>query len=142
MNVRSLRPEDAEEYVEIRREALLQEPQSFASSPEDDKSSSVEFVRSALADSGQTILGAFSPDLIGVVGIYRDRHVKASHKAHIWGMYVSPAGRGSGVGRRLMESAIRWARDQGEVTHIHLVVSSRTPIAKKLYLSLGFHVWR
>jgi GNAT superfamily N-acetyltransferase len=56
-------------------------------------------------------------------------------------MYVSPDGRGQGTGKRLMEAALRWAEQQEGIRQVHLVVSSATPVARKLYQSLGFTVW-
>ena len=76
-----------------------------------------------------------------MVGVYRDRLIKARHKTHIWGMYVSPAGRGQGIGKRLMEEALKWAEQQPGVLQVHLVVSGRTPVARTMYQSLGFTLW-
>lgn len=125
----------------MRRIGLEQEPHSFGASLDDDRTLDSRFVEAALADPDQVILGAFAPALVGTVGIYRDRLIKARHKAHIWGMYVSPEGRGQGTGKRLMEGAIKWAELQAGVRQVHLVVSGRTPIARQLYQSLGFTLW-
>lgn len=141
MIVRRLLPEDTPLYVPLRRQALEQEPHSFAASPANDRASSEEFVRGALSDPDQATFGAFAPQLAGMVGIYRDPLIKARHKTHIWGMYVTPEDRGQGTGRMLIEAALEWARDQAGVTQVHLVVSTRTPIARKLYQSLGFSTW-
>ena len=80
MMIRELRDPDAEAYAELRREALLESPLSFASSPADDLVSSPEAVREQLGRTPESvILGAFRPTLVGVVGLYRDRHIKSSH---------------------------------------------------------------
>jgi ribosomal protein S18 acetylase RimI-like enzyme len=139
--IRRLGPADAERYVPLRRQALEQEPFSFASSPEDDRAASVDLVRDTLAKPDQAILGAFDTALVGVVGIFRDHHRKAAHKAHIWGVYVAPSHRGLGLGRSLVEEAVRFAGTLGGVTHVHLTVSERTPAAMDLYHSLGFTTW-
>jgi ribosomal protein S18 acetylase RimI-like enzyme len=141
MIVRQLLPDDASLFLPLRRRALEHEPHSFGASTEDDRAGSAEILELALTDPDQAIFGAFAPGLIGVVGIYRDRLIKARHKAHIWGMYVSPEGRGKGTGRLLMEAALGWARAQPGVSQVHLVVSTRTPVARKLYQSLGFSTW-
>jgi ribosomal protein S18 acetylase RimI-like enzyme len=141
VTIRPLTPADAELFLTIRREALEREPLSFAASPGDDRASSFEFVRAALEDPNQAVFGAFAGGLVGVVGIYRDRTVKAGHKAHIWGMYVSAGGRGAGTGRKLMEAALEFARELPGVRQVHLVVSERTPVARGLYHSLGFRTW-
>lgn len=139
--IRRLEPADAGLYVPLRRQALEQEPFSFASSPEDDRAGSVDFVSESLAKPDQAILGAFDTTLVGVVGIFRDHHHKAAHKAHIWGVYVAPSHRGLGLGRTLVEEAVRFAGTLGGVTQVHLTVSERTPAAIDLYRSLGFTTW-
>jgi ribosomal protein S18 acetylase RimI-like enzyme len=141
LTIRTLVPGDAETFRALRRAALEREPSSFAASLEDDQALDPGFLEAALRDPDQAILGAFAPGLVGIVGIYRDRLIKARHKAHIWGVYVSPEGRGQGTGRRLMEAAINWAEQQTGIRQVHLVVSGRTPVARKMYQSLGFSVW-
>ena len=126
----------------MRRVGLEQEPHSFGASPEDDRTTQdPKFVEGALRDPDQALLGAFAPGLVGMVGIYRDRMIKAKHKAHIWGMYVSPDGRGKGTGKQLMEAALQWAEGQEGIIQVHLIVSSQTPVAQSLYRSLGFSLW-
>src|SRR5262245_57337342 len=88
------------------------------------------------------ILGAFDGQrLVGVVGIYRDRHVKASHKAHLWGMYVTPARRRAGIASALLRAAIRHAETLAGVSWFHLGVSSAATGARALYESAGFRTW-
>ena len=142
ITVRPIASEDIPTLIALRRTGLAQEPHSFGASPEDDRTiQDPRFVEGALLDPDQAILGAFAPGLVGMVGIYRDRLLKAKHKAHIWGVYVSPEGRGKGTGKRLMEAALQWAERQEGVIQVHLIVSARTPVARRLYESLGFRVW-
>ena len=142
MIIRALTPADAEPYLPVRREALEMEPFAFGSSPEDDRASSIEFLRTAFARTDQATFGAFAPGLVGTVGISRDGTRKGAHKALIWGMYVRADQRGRGVGRRLMEEALGFARRNFlGVTHVQLCVSDRGLAAAALYQSLGFRVW-
>jgi GNAT superfamily N-acetyltransferase len=141
ITIRPLEVGDVPAFIRMRRVALEQEPHSFGASIDDDRAMDLRFVEGSLADPDQVILGAFDPDLVGMVGIYRDRLIKARHKAHIWGMYVSPAGRGRGTGRQLIQEALQWARRQPGIRQVHLVVSNRTPVAGRLYQSLGFVRW-
>jgi ribosomal protein S18 acetylase RimI-like enzyme len=136
-----LSTDDASAYRQIRSEALEDAPVAFGSSPSDDRARSPEFLREALASTDQAIFGAFMPALVGVAGLYRDRSVKGAHKAHLWGLYVKPAFRSSGVGRALVRAAIDLARSFDGVTQVHLAVSERAPNASALYQSLGFVVW-
>ena len=140
--IRLLREEDAQAYVKLRREALLDAPLVFASSPADDLSSDPEAVRAELRRAPEfVIIGAFEDHLIGAVGVYRDRHLKSSHKTHLWGMYVVPSHRRQGVATDLLDAAIRHARALPGVCWIHLSVTSAAPAAQRLYERAGFRVW-
>jgi ribosomal protein S18 acetylase RimI-like enzyme len=102
---------------------------------------SLEFLRGALARPDQAIFGGFAETLVGSAGVYRDEQRKASHKAHVWGVYVSPAHRGTGLGRALMAAVVQFARGLPEVSQLHLGVADRGPAALALYESLGFVTW-
>jgi ribosomal protein S18 acetylase RimI-like enzyme len=140
--VRTLQDTDCEAFVALRRKALLDSPLAFASSPSDDKAASIETVRERLRRSPDwVILGAFRPILIGVVGLYRDTHVKTCHKMHLWGMYVAPDHRCQGVASQLLQAAVDHARRLSDVSWIHLSVSSAATEAQHLYERAGFQVW-
>jgi ribosomal protein S18 acetylase RimI-like enzyme len=139
--IRALRPADAEAYVRLRGEGLLEEPLAFGASPEDDVASSVDFVRNAFADPSQATFGAFATDLAGIVGINRERHRKRAHRAVLWGLYVTPAQRGRGLGRALMEAALGFARSLDGVDYVELGVGDWNRSAMKLYRKLGFVAW-
>ena len=58
--IRKLRDDDAEAYIELRREALLEAPLAFASSPADDFAFSPDAVREQLRHAPESvIIGAF-----------------------------------------------------------------------------------
>ena len=140
--IRVLREEDVQAYAKLRREALLDSPLAFASSPADDLSSDPEAVREQIRRAPEfVIIGAFANDLIGAVGVYRDRHLKASHKAHLWGMYVAPSHRRRGVATELLDAAVRHARALPGVSWVHLSVTSAAAGAQRLYERAGFSVW-
>jgi RimJ/RimL family protein N-acetyltransferase len=140
--IRLLREEDASAYVALRREALLAAPLAFASSPEDDFASDPEAVREHFQRTDrEVIFGAFRSQLVGTLGLYRDRHRKASHKAHIWGMYVREAHRRQGLGSKLLRAVLAHAEAMPGVSWVHLSVSSVAPEARRLYESAGFRPW-
>ena len=139
--VRRLGPDDAMAFMALRRAALLEAPFAFASSPEDDVARSREFVQEALAALDQATFGAFAEGLIGIVGIGRQRHLKAAHKCEIWGLYVKPGARSGGVGRALVLEALAFARSLAGVTHVYVGATERAPEAASLYQSVGFITW-
>ncbi len=139
--VRRLLASDAEAYFRLRREALETEPFAFSSSPAEDRALDPEFVRTSLGDPNQALFGAFSPELVGVTGVYRERGAKSAHKARLWGLYVRASHRRRGLGEQLVQAAIAFARSLEGVTHLHLSVTDRGKEAAALYEKLGFVTW-
>jgi RimJ/RimL family protein N-acetyltransferase len=132
----------AQEYMDLRREALLDSPLAFASSPEDDFFTDIDELKDYLRQKPEAvILGAFTDRLAGSVGLYRDRHIKAGHKAHLWGTYVRPAERGKGLGKQLVQAVIAHARTLPGIDAVHLSVSGEAAAARYLYESMGFSIW-
>ena len=56
-------------------------------------------------------------------------------------MYVSPSKRGLGIGKALMEEAIKKAKSIEGLEQVYLAVVSTNESAKKLYSLLGFEVF-
>jgi len=146
--IRKLREKDAEAYFKLRREALLDSPLAFASSPEDDRAATVEVAREQLRLDvpDQVIFGAFDDRhdedrIVGMAGLFRDRHLKAAHKVHVWGMYVVPSHRRRGIAAELLQAALRHARSLPGVAWVHLTASSSASGARRLYQRAGFELW-
>lgn len=80
---------------------------------------------------------AFRGDrLVGHVTLERDRHPVTRHVASL-AIAVAADERGHGIGRRLMETAIDWAKEAG-VEKIVLSVYPHNEAAIALYRSFGF----
>ncbi len=140
-SIRRLGVEEARPLIALRREALLAAPLAFASSPDDDVASRLELVCARLgADDGSATFGAFAPELVGMVGVVPESHVKTAHKLNVFGLYVREDARGAGLGRRLMEAVIAWGRECGAAA-LHLAVAESAGEARGLYESLGFSCW-
>jgi ribosomal protein S18 acetylase RimI-like enzyme len=135
IEVRRLMPADAARYREIRLAGLKNSPEAFGSTFETESlkplSSFAERLRSSAA------FGAFcGAKLLGIAGFAFHEGVKEAHKGRLWGMYVRPNARKSGVGRRLVEAVIDFARQHAEILQLS-VVSDNEP-ARRLYARLGF----
>lgn len=140
--IRALTDADLDAYVVHRAEALIDTPMAFAASPDDDFAANVDTLREQLKKAPDWILiGAFEEKLIGSCGLIRDRHVKAAHKMHLWGMYVTPPHRGRGLGEQLLSAAIEHARSVSGVDWIFLGVTSAASTARRLYERAGFEIW-
>jgi RimJ/RimL family protein N-acetyltransferase len=141
--IRPLTESDIDAYIALRREALLDTPLAFAASPDDDFASSRDNLRDGIRRAPDwMIFGAFDGDrLVGTAGLFRDRHLKAAHKMHLWGMYVTPSARGRGIGAQLLASAIAHAREVDGVDWIFLSVTSDAKAARTIYERAGFEMW-
>jgi GNAT superfamily N-acetyltransferase len=142
LSIRQLGVGDASLLVALRREALEAEPLAFAASTDDDIASMIESVRGFLGTPDtQAVYGAFKQsDLVGMVGLVKSAQLKQRHKAMIWGMYVQPKSRGTGIGRALLNAAIGHAR-AWPVEQLHLCVTETAQTARHLYESAGFRMW-
>lgn len=87
--------------------------------------------------------GALTVDgeLIGVAGVRREALVQIGHKATLWGVFVAPAHRGSGLARRLVDAALTHASRDWGVAQVNLCVNTGNEPAKALYASLGFETF-
>lgn len=140
--IRLLTPEDAPVYSRLRREMLRDSPLAFAASESSDVGVDPEKMAKRLAEPGNIIVGAFDGGaLVGVAGMFRQHHPKMAHRAHVWGVYVTPAARRRGVGEAIMNAVIETARAWPGVDSIGLSVSAGTHHARKLYERLGFVSW-
>jgi len=141
--IRRLQESDLEDLLALRREALAHDPTAFSASPESDVGLDPGFMQASLADSSsQTVLGAFrDATLVGMTGVHRLENEKERHKAVLWGMYVRPSSRRTGLGRALLSEAIRFASALSGVTHLHLSVSENASVAERMYAAEGFTTW-
>ncbi|KSV65847.1 GNAT family N-acetyltransferase [Ensifer adhaerens] len=135
-SIRRLTSSDAEAYRAVRLDGLLKHPEAFGSSYEDEASRPIEVTAERL-DSG-FVLGAFDSDekLMGVAGLAIQTATKAKHKGTLWGMYVLPEARGTGLSRLLVDGIIAEAR--GKVERLLLTVVSSNAAALSLYRKAGF----
>lgn len=142
--VRVLGESDAGPLRTLRLEALRDSPDSFLSSYDDEARDPVEATAERLREiadaKDSAVLGAFENGvLVGMLGIIRNRQLKASHRAHLWGMYVAPTSRKHGLGAALIAAAVARLRAAG-VEQAHLTVATSAQSARRLYLITGFSV--
>jgi len=91
-----------------------------------------------LLDSDETVilLGGSGPDGLAVLR-FRPAFWSAGLECNLAELYVVPARRGQGLGRRLMERALDQARQLG-ADYMDLGTSEDDVAARALYESLGF----
>ncbi|KWV56612.1 hypothetical protein AS156_04250 [Bradyrhizobium macuxiense] len=136
IEIRRLTAVDAALYRDIRLEALQSSPEAFASALETESAYPVGWFAARL-EGGAVMLGAFrGGELAGTLGFVRGDGPKRQHKGALVGMYVRPAARHAGVGRRLVDAALDLAVQSVELVQL-AVVKGNEP-AHRLYQSVGF----
>lgn len=135
IQIRRLLAADAALYRDIRLEGLLRSPEAFSNTFEWENAQSLEWFAERLGNSD--MFGAFhGAEIVGTAGILFAKGTKEAHKGTLVGMYVRPSSRKAGVGRKLIETIIEFARPRIEI--IELAVVSENHEARRLYLSLAF----
>jgi ribosomal protein S18 acetylase RimI-like enzyme len=128
-------PADAALYRDIRLEALRANPEAFGSTFETENAQTLDWFIDRLGTS--TVLGVFRDmKLVAIAGFGIQQGQKFAHKGSLWGMYVRPDSRRTGIGRQLVEAVIDLARQRVEL--IQLTVVRDNEQARRLYASLGF----
>ena len=135
IQIRRLAPADASLFRDIRLEGLRRSPEAFGSTFEAENARPLTFFSERLG--GSAAFGAFcGSELVGIAGLVIHEGQKEAHKSLLVGMYVRPGARKSGVGRRLVETIVEFARHRVEL--VQLSVVSENEQARRLYERLGF----
>ncbi|MFD1560644.1 GNAT family N-acetyltransferase [Paraburkholderia silviterrae] len=140
--IRALTEDDVDAFHALRLQATVDTPYGIVPTREEEaRWTREENIARVRETDQQAVFGAFDgAALVGIVGWRRETRQKLAHKSMIWGVFVEPAYRRSGVARRLMECAVEHARASG-VEQVHLSVGARNPRAQTLYRSLGFTIY-
>ena len=90
MIIRKLIKDDAEDYRQIRLEALYRNPDSFGTTYDEEAIKTIEQFRDRIpVDNKNFILGCFEDkELMGIVAFHQESRIKLRHKAYVSSMYV------------------------------------------------------
>jgi RimJ/RimL family protein N-acetyltransferase len=133
--IRQVVPGDAALYRRIRLAGLKESPEAFGSTFEAEFAKPLAWFFDRLSSS--EIFGAFrGAEILGVAGLAIQRGEKEAHKGLLWGMYVRPDARGTGLARQLVEAVIARATGRVELVQLSVVVDNEP--ARRLYARLGF----
>ena len=134
--LRHLGVADAASYRELRLEGLKSNPEAFGGSFDENASKTLEWFEDQLKNN--MVFGGYTKGgaLVGVAGFAVRTAANLRHKGILWGMFVTPRTRGTGLAKLLTERVIEHAQSVVEEL-ILTVVASNIP-AVKLYKGLGF----
>lgn len=143
--IRQATPADAAQVRALRLEALARHPEAFGADHASIAAESVEMWSDRIgktASGGQGLIGVAVVDdqLIGMMGLIRERWPKTRHSGTIWGVYVKAEWRGLHVAEALLNECALWARAQGVVLLKLGVVTTNTS-AIRCYTRCGFAVY-
>ncbi len=143
IEIRCLNESDAHSFQGLRLEALREFPEAFGMTYAEERDRPWldyfrRFQTEWIADDN-VILGAFrNGQLVGSLGLRRWEREKQRHKGYIWIFFVEPEVRGSGIGRRLLNDGLQYARQLPELMQVQLSVTAGSRSARSLYVSFGF----
>jgi ribosomal protein S18 acetylase RimI-like enzyme len=138
-DIRPVTRAEAPAWRALRLEAMKNHPTAFMSSYEETvKRDLADFVARIPEPGGADVLmGVYEADVLrGCAGFMREPGRKERHKGAMWGVYLQPSLRGSGVAEALIGRLLDHARE-----HVSLVRCSVTidnAAASALYARLGF----
>ena len=145
VSIITLPPARWREAKQLRLEALLAEPAAFASSYEEELAfpDEVWIARSKSAyerDGNMAFYAEADGKLVGMAGAHWSAKAKLRHVAGVYGVYVAPDQRGSGVAPRLMRRLFAELRSMGPIEKASLMVNTEARAAIRLYEKLGFGI--
>ncbi|MCM3737251.1 GNAT family N-acetyltransferase [Bacillus cytotoxicus] len=139
--IKMLTAVDAENYWDLRLEALQKNPEAYVTTYEEaiKREEPIQEVIKNLQGEHSFTFGAFDENnkLVGIITLLTDSRAAIRHKGHIVGMYVSAQSRGRGYARNLINEVAKKAIEFN-IEQISLSVVSDNMAAKKLYQSIGF----
>jgi ribosomal protein S18 acetylase RimI-like enzyme len=132
---------DAPRYRALMLHAYASAADAFTSTPAERAAQPLAWWAARVDDPQglSRVFGAFDGDeLVGAVGLEFSAKPKTRHKAHLLGMFVSEAARGSGAGRALLQAALTAAAARDGVRLVNLTVTEGNAPAIGLYRAFGF----
>jgi len=135
MKIRLLEPKDWPIFKALRLEALLQHPEAFGSSFEEESKLTDEAFQQGFSTCN--IFGAFvDNELVGCVGFFIYSSKKMSHRGCLFSMYTKDTHRNRGAADALIKAIIDHAKQH--VIQLHLTVVTTNHAAIRLYQKNGF----
>jgi len=129
MRIDTFRPEHAAAFDALNRAWLV----GYGLIEPHDVEQLTDPRKEILDPGGQIFVALDGGDVVGVCAAIPH----GSDAIELAKLAVTPAAQGRGVGRRLVEACVAFARDRG-ARRVELVSSSRLQAALKLYESMGF----
>ena len=142
MIIRKLTGADYDSFLAMRINMLESSSENYSAGVNDWKSASQEQIMAYLLEgekeAGNFVLGAFQPDLIGMVGFRRETRESVRHKGSIWGLFQKPKGETSAIEEALLKELVKIVKGYEGFEYIRTVQNASNHNKMNLFLSLGF----
>lgn len=112
ISVRVLDKDEWATYRDVRLRALRESPEAFVASADEEEAFEDQVWKDRMERS-RRILAIDGEDVIGVVSVGTGHRTGIPGAGELFGLWVEPPRRGSGVARRLMEKAAKVGREVG-----------------------------
>jgi ribosomal protein S18 acetylase RimI-like enzyme len=125
------------EYRDLRLESLLTDSPAFGRSYDEELNLDVEIWKKRL---NNTLFALIDEIPIGMISIVYQTNQKVNHIANIYSVYVKPEFRHQGIGKMLIDTAIKQIEANPNILKIRLNVNPMQNSAVNLYMKAGFQV--
>ena len=112
IRVRVLDQDEWATYRDVRLRALRESPEAFVASAEEEEALEDQYWKDRMVRS-RRILAQDGDEVVGVVSVGTGHRTNIPGAGELFGLWVEPPRRGSGVARRLMEKAATVGRQVG-----------------------------
>jgi GNAT superfamily N-acetyltransferase len=139
ITVRALGEDEWEQYRSVRLNALEESPEAFVATVDEERTYEEDFWRTRMRRS-QRLLAEQEGAPVGVASVGQARHEgeKDNEKvAELFGLWVAPAARGTGVATQLVRAGADAARRQGR-SHLAYWVGADNGRAVAFASGFGF----
>jgi len=133
---------DAEQYRQLRLDALQDSPTSFTADYSVNSERPMSFWEDRLMpnENGSIYFAEHANVLIGMMAIQRGESSKTKHSANILSVFVRPEWRGLHLVEALIEACIEWAKSK-DVNILKLGVNAANTSAVRAYQRCGFTIY-
>jgi GNAT superfamily N-acetyltransferase len=136
ISVRSLTEDDWQTYRSARLAALVESPEAFVATAEAEQEFPEKEWRDRMNRSHR-LLAEVDDETVGVASVGEIRETDTPGAAELFGLWVRPSSRGSGVASALVRAGAETARNNGK-THLAYWVGSDNGRAVAFASGFGF----
>jgi putative acetyltransferase len=129
VHIETFRPEHEQAFATLNRAWLVQH--GLLEPPDENQLANPQ--GTILAPGGQIFVAVRDEDVLGTCAVIPH----GAGVVELAKLTVTPAAQGQGLGRRLVEACLAFAREH-DIRRVVLVSSSRLPAALRLYEAMGF----